>query len=180
MMRFIFGEVSRRPEALEWFMTAGARYGLLWGRVLTPAASARAASVWLRPGEGEMVPERLTAAGFDEAPERMGLESFERFMAVMEHFQGMHGRIVPEPHWYLMILGVDPECQGQGWGGSLMEPVLREAREAGLAVYLETSREDNVSFYERHGFRLAEASVTPGGLRVWAMLRPSHLPAGAS
>lgn len=29
MMRFIFGEVAKRPEALEWFMTAGARYGLL-------------------------------------------------------------------------------------------------------------------------------------------------------
>lgn len=179
MMQFIFGELAHKPEALEWFMTAGARYGLLWGRVLTTAATARGASVWLGPGEGEMIPERLAAAGFDQAPEYMGMEAFERFMAVMEHFQGLHGRIAPKPHWYLMILGVDPECQRQGLGGLLLEPVLCEAREAGLAVYLETSREENVAFYERHGFRMEEASVTPGGLRVWAMLRPPHLPVGA-
>ena len=38
-------------------------------------------------------------------------------------------RCVPEPHWYLLLLGVDDPYRGQGLGGRLIEPVLARARQ---------------------------------------------------
>lgn len=48
-----------------------------------------------------------------------------------------------------------PEAQGRGVGRMLMEEVLRQADEEGVACYLESSRcVPNVAIYERFGFRL--------------------------
>ncbi len=171
MMRHIFGDPVREQQALTWFMTCGARYGVLWGDVQAAGTPTTGGAVWLRPGESDMVPERLSAAGFDTAPAEMGLEAFGRFMAVMAHFQEVHSRHAPEPHWYLMILGVDPAWQRRGVGGHLMQPILAEAKKAGLACYLETAAEENVRFYLRHGFRVVEESEIPGGFPVWSMRR---------
>jgi ribosomal protein S18 acetylase RimI-like enzyme len=171
MMEFIFGDTTHEEGALNWFMTAGARFGQLWGRVETAGSSPVGGAVWLRPGESDLEPQRLSAAGFDDAPLEMGAEPFGRFLTVMEQFQQLHSRVAPETHWYLMILGVDPQWQRQGLGGRLMSPVFAEADQMGLPCYLETSTEANVRFYERHGFRVGEQCTMPGGWKTWAMRR---------
>ncbi len=42
-------------------------------------------AVWLPPGEAEMTPERIAAAGMDQAPAVLGTKLWERFMGVMEY-----------------------------------------------------------------------------------------------
>ncbi|MFI9588860.1 GNAT family N-acetyltransferase [Nonomuraea sp. NPDC052265] len=74
------------------------------------------------------------------------------------------------PYWYLAQLGTVPELQGTGVGGALMRAGL--ARCAGLPVYLESSKESNVPFYERFGFVVTERFTLPDGPPVWGMLRP--------
>lgn len=57
-----------------------------------------------------------------------------------------------ERYVYCHVVAVDPEFQRQGVGKLLMEEALRIARQAGLPIYLESSREA-VRLYEGLGFR---------------------------
>ena len=79
-----------------------------------------------------------------------------------------HKRDLPEPHWYTMVVGVDPAFQGQGLGRALLQPVMDKAKSEGLPVYLETAQPKNVSFYKKLGFQvLRELKEPTSGLDLW-------------
>jgi ribosomal protein S18 acetylase RimI-like enzyme len=82
-------------------------------------------------------------------------------------------RLHPEdpPHWYLAILGTDPSAQGRGLGSAMMGPILEGCDREGLGAYLESSKERNVDFYARHGFRVTGERRLPRGPRLWPMWR---------
>ena len=61
-----------------------------------------------------------------------------------------------EPHWYLAVLGTDPDHQGKGIGTALLAPVLERCDREGMPAYLESSKESNVPYYERFGFRVTQ------------------------
>lgn len=74
-------------------------------------------------------------------------------------------------HWYLATLGTDPDVQGQGCGSAVLEPVLRECDRLGIGAYLESSKERNIDFYVRHGFRVSGDLRLPRGPCLWPMWR---------
>jgi ribosomal protein S18 acetylase RimI-like enzyme len=78
---------------------------------------------------------------------------------------------VAPPHWYLTFLGTDPSAQGQGLGSAVLRPVLEQCDSDGIAAYLESSKERNIDFYARHGFRVTRELRLPRGPRVWPMWR---------
>ncbi|TDD88027.1 GNAT family N-acetyltransferase [Actinomadura rubrisoli] len=79
----------------------------------------------------------------------------------------------PEPHWYLAVLGTDPAAQGNGLGGALLRSRLDRCDAEGVAAYLESSKERNVPYYERFGFRVTRELPLPGKAcpPVWLMWR---------
>jgi ribosomal protein S18 acetylase RimI-like enzyme len=88
-------------------------------------------------------------------------------------FYGALVRLHPDrPHWYLSGIGTDPPAQGTGVGGDLMRSRLVRCDAARLPAYLESSKERNVPFYERHGFRVTgELTIPGGGPTLWLMWR---------
>lgn len=79
---------------------------------------------------------------------------------------------MPEPHWYLNVLGVNPVYQNQGVGGKLIEPILKQADGENLLCYLETDSEKNVSFYQKRGFQVVKSFDLPGNyLHILGMRR---------
>ena len=79
---------------------------------------------------------------------------------------------MPEPHWYLQVIGVDPARQGEGLGSILVREGLSRADTAGTPTYVETETEGNVAFYEKHGFEVVEKIVPKRvGLPMWLMVR---------
>ena len=81
-----------------------------------------------------------------------------------------------KPHWYLGILGTNPADQGSGIGSSLMAPVLERCDAEGLPAYLESSKRENIPFYQRHGFQLTGELQIEGGPTLWPMLRAPRRP----
>ena len=69
------------------------------------------------------------------------------------------------------MLGTEPERQGNGIGSALMQPVLDDCDEHGIGAYLESSKERNIAFYGRHGFKVTEEILLPKGPPVWGMWR---------
>ncbi len=74
-------------------------------------------------------------------------------------------------HYYLATLGVLPELQGKGYGSDLLKPVLEECDRNIVPAYLESSKDKNVPFYERHGFKVIEEVNLLDGPKLWLMWR---------
>jgi GNAT superfamily N-acetyltransferase len=66
--------------------------------------------------------------------------------------QSLSERHPLEDHWYLAVLGVAPEFQGQGVGGRLLDTLRARAEEENTPIYLESDRDESVQFYLRRGF----------------------------
>ena len=91
---------------------------------------------------------------------------------VLRFFQIADAKHPRELHWYLALLGVDPDYQGRGFGSHLMQPVLARCDRDRMPAYLETDTERNVALYERHGFAVTERFDLPGGgPPIWLMWR---------
>ena len=70
-----------------------------------------------------------------------------------------------------MVIGADPEVQGQGRASALMKPVLEVADQMQVGAFLETPKESNIPIYERFGFRVTEEIHIKNGPTLWLMWR---------
>jgi ribosomal protein S18 acetylase RimI-like enzyme len=171
LWKYLVPDEARRARVVSLSMHILVRYSLQYGEIYTTPALDGVAC-WLTPGKTTPIFSRLARIGIRSAPFQLGWTGFRRYIAV-ENFCGeVHKRIVPGIHWYLWGLGVKPSRQGQGIGGMLIQPVLARADSDRFPCYLETTNEQNVPFYEKHGFKVVSEGAVPGhGLRAWAMLR---------
>ncbi|MFD0000204.1 GNAT family N-acetyltransferase [Nocardia sp. NPDC127526] len=77
-----------------------------------------------------------------------------------------------EPHWYLAFIGTLPAARGRGYGQALINSRLDRCDAEGAPAYLESSKPDNVPYYERFGFvKTGELDATKGGPLIWPMWR---------
>lgn len=128
------------------------------------------AAVWKPPGELhlpvwqqlQLVPAFARAMGWTRLP---------AFLHLFQHMDGWHSRLVPEPHYYLFVLGVDPDHQRKGLGSQLLTPMLERCDREGTRAYLETSLPANVPFYTRSGFQVVEKIEREGWPKFWLMVR---------
>ena len=97
---------------------------------------------------------------------------WKRIPKVMAGINAVEKKHPGEPHYYLMVLGTEPELQGRGIGSQLMAPVLARCDQERVPAYLESSKEKNLPLYERNGFKVTEEFVIPdGGPKLWLMWR---------
>jgi predicted N-acetyltransferase YhbS len=92
-----------------------------------------------------------------------------RGMRVSETMKKHHPE---EPHWYLAVVGSDPDVRGGGFGQALMRSRLERCDAEGAPAYLESSKESNVPYYLRFGFQVTgELTIPDGGPTMWQMWR---------
>jgi GNAT superfamily N-acetyltransferase len=133
------------------------------------AAEGGGAAIWAAPGNWRvpllrtMRPTRRLAAVFGR---RLALATWTQLRFERHHPSS-------PPHWYLYAIGVEPRQQGRGLGATLLAPVLERCDHEGLPAYLESSNDENLPFYERHGFEVIESFRLPlGGPPIREMWRP--------
>jgi GNAT superfamily N-acetyltransferase len=168
---FVLPDADHRTRHLGWLGSIAVRYGQRFGEVFASGSPVNGISVWLPPGETGVTADRLDEVGFAAAPARLGREAFDRFARFTSELAVQHARLVPDPHWYLMLLAVDPMVQRQGAGSLLLEPVLERADRRGVPCYLETARERSLWFYRKHGFELVRETSAQDLPPVWHMVR---------
>ncbi len=128
----------------------------------------KAAALWAPPGKWRMsvgLQLRLT-------PAMMRIVGLRRLPLIAKGMAQMD-KAHPDdrPHWYLAVLGTDPDYQGKGLGSAVMQPVLDRCDADGVGAYLESSKEANIPFYRRHGFEVTGELRFPEGPPIWPMWR---------
>ena len=77
-----------------------------------------------------------------------------------------------EPHWYLATIGSDPTVRGKGFGQVLMRSRLDRVDAEHAPAYLESTKPENIGYYQRFGFEVTGEIVLPdGGPTMWPMWR---------
>jgi GNAT superfamily N-acetyltransferase len=127
------------------------------------AGAGAAAAMWLPPGV-QPDHERLTALIGEHAPKEQQA-NMDRVFAQMETYHPS------EPCWYLPLIGVDPTCQGRGYGSALLRFALEQCDRDGMPAYLESSNPRNIPLYQRHGFEIIGAIQAGTSPTVVPMLR---------
>jgi ribosomal protein S18 acetylase RimI-like enzyme len=126
------------------------------------------ASLWIPPG-------RWKVGLWDQLrllPDAARVSGLRRLPSIGRSTAAIARAHPPEPHWYLLQLGVDPPAQGRGLGRALLRPVLERCDRERAGAYLETARESNLGFYARDGFAIRSVHEIPGGPTVWGLWRP--------
>jgi ribosomal protein S18 acetylase RimI-like enzyme len=170
MFTWMFPDSRQRSRSLRLFLRVPLQYGLRYGRV-TESSGGMAVAIWLPPDRA-ITGRGMIRCGMLTVPFSVGFRPFFRFAGADAIMGKFHKRFVPEPHWYLLIVGVDPELQGRGLGSALIKEGLARADESNSPCYLDTSEERNLAFYQREGFEVVgTAPLGKGGPPGWAMRR---------
>lgn len=157
-----------RERMLERFHRARLRQALAGEEVWTEDGL-RGAAIWLAPDRWRTtMREELELARSMLAP-RLLWRAPLVWAGFMREVELRHPRT--PPHWYLAVLGTEPAEQGRGIGSALLEPVLSRCDTDGVCAYLESSKERNIAFYARHGFRVVRELRLPRGPVMWGMWR---------
>lgn len=171
LQQYVFPDNADRITRSIPHFSAVLRYGILFGEVFSTQNHAGAV-VWLRPGETTVSPEKADKSGLSSLPETIGDAEFTRFISVLDFADQFHKQDMQVPHWYTMVIGVDPSSQGHGYGSSLLAPVLNEAAKTNIPVYLETAQPKNISFYRHMGFDLVREVQEPtSSIKIWTFIK---------
>jgi ribosomal protein S18 acetylase RimI-like enzyme len=126
-------------------------------------AGGRAAAMWLPPGV-HPDNDRLEALTNEHTPEHQRAD-MERVFVQMEKYHPSG------PCWYLPLIGVDPLCQGRGYGSALLRHALAQCDRERMPAYLESSNPRNIPLYQRHGFEIIGSIQAGTSPTVVPMLR---------
>lgn len=121
----------------------------------------RAVAVWAPPGKWHVTLGQQLRL-FTLAP-TFGTRS----ILGLRMLAGIESKHLKAPHHYLAFLGVDPDAQGRGLGGAVLQPVF----ERGGDQYLETTNPKNHGFYRRQGFKPVDTIELPANVVATTMLR---------
>jgi ribosomal protein S18 acetylase RimI-like enzyme len=169
LMVYMLPSAQKRRRLLPDLFGFVVRYCLRYGVIYT-TPGLEGVICCLPPGQTTTI-SRLALISLSSAPVQLGLTGLRRYLRASKQTGQAHKQAAPGAHWYIWALGVEPECQGHGFGGQLVQTVLWRARTQSLPCYLDTQNPRNTPFYQRLGFRqVSEAMVAGSGVRVHAML----------
>jgi len=148
------------------------RYNLGHSQIYTTSDRLEGVAIWQRYEKANMSFWRLLLSGAMWPALRMGTKVGRKMQAFYKYAENKHRELVPFPHGYLMLIGVDPKFQGKGYASKLLRVMLSRMDEEGLPCYLETETEKNVSLYQHFDFKVIDEFIIPETtVKLWAMLR---------
>ncbi len=131
MFRYLTFEGDRaRANALKWFCKLVLRYSEPYNHIYTTASELKGIATWVPPGHFPLNMLRLLQVGLYALPFNADWRKLGRMKSLFDKMEEFHKRDMPHPHWYLFMLGVAPTYQGQGIGGLLLQPVLKQIDQA--------------------------------------------------
>jgi hypothetical protein len=174
LFSFFLPQRVRQSRALLAFMGAGIkdtrRFDEVW--VAKRDGKVAATAAWLPPGAYPRSAARAALTYLSAAPTFAATgRRIPIALRLFGELDKVHERVMPEPHWYLVLLGTDPCFFRTGAGSAALEPVLTRSDIEGTPAYLETQKEENLAYYARHRFEVVQTIDVKGCPPLWALRR---------
>lgn len=167
----VAGDAAIRKTAMVKYYDYSLQEGHTYGELVMPNGDDFGASIWAKPQTTE-VSQAISQQKKRFLQTHLGTDGLERYEEITEFMAAKTRGVIPVGSWYLSILGVAPEFQGQGLGETLIQPILEKVDQAGACCYLETFTARNKRFYIRQGFFETISYLEPTTkARCWVMLR---------
>jgi len=168
VMVFMFPDIEQRRGKLERLFTLLLTVnGALGGSEVT--AGGETAAMWRPPGKASISTWDILL----HLRSFLGIYGFVagRVLSLLGAMDKHHPK---EPHWYLMVIGTEPQQQGKGFGGIALRHRLAQVDAVHLPAYLEASKIENVPIYAGFGFEPQGDLPIPGGPIIYPMWRPAR------
>ena len=172
LLRYYFQDETERHAVAVTFGFVALSVSLKYGEIYASSAKMEGVSAWLPPGKAPFGGWQIIRSVPLSVLFRFGRQGASRMQAYGRYVDNLHRKLVPYPHWYLQIIGVDPKYQGQGFSSRLVRPVLERIDRERMPCFLETNTGKNVAIYRRFGFEVVSEDKMPGTeVTSFAMLR---------
>jgi GNAT superfamily N-acetyltransferase len=175
IFEYLFPDGPSRARIITGFFRSVCSDALPFGNVYVAVEDQRiiGAACWYAPGR--YPPSKLRQLRQFATVLALGRHAPSRMRFALAYLNATEKVHPKNEHWYLAILGVEPDRQGQGIGARLIDHTLDPLDREGLDAYLETDKESNLAWYARRRFELRETlHPTPDGPPTWTMWRDAR------
>lgn len=155
------------------FFSSPVKYCLKYGKIYAPSENIEGMAAWVSGDKREMTFWRGLLSGSIFYAMKVGKKILKEMQIIFAPLEAARrNEMAGREYIYLIILGVSPAHQGQGFGGKLLRAVIKESNGAGIPIYLETATGKNISMYEKFGFKKLNRIDHPIiDLPQWGMIR---------
>ena len=165
------------------FKRFGVRLNMLSGKLVEATTSMTATATWSPPGVtySRWAMLRLLPQ-FMRTRRLTTKEQYQSLMRWLSEQDQRRVQLLPEPHWNLDILAVDPDKQRFGLGAVLVRHGLTRAANAKQPAYVEAHESATARFYGKCGFELMEHvddGYPPLKIPAWRMVHRPGPPANS-
>ena len=167
-MRWATREDSKRLSALRDLFTYYIESDLKYGEETT-TVDLNACAIWVPPKAMEESTPPLYA--FRMLPNYLRWCGFNKLSRWFKFGELCQSKRPKTPHYYLDVIGVHPDKQGQGYASALLDHTLTRLDKEGQPAYLESSNLRNNPLYQRYGFQITDEIQLPYGPKLWCMWR---------
>jgi ribosomal protein S18 acetylase RimI-like enzyme len=172
LFRYYFPDKTERRAVADTFAFILLSVSLKYGEVYASSEKLEGVAAWLPPGKAFFGGWQIIRSVPLSIIFRFARLGASRMRVYGSYVDKMHRKLVPYPHWYLQVIGVDPAYHGQGFSSRLVRPVLERIDRERMPCFLDTNTRKNVAIYRRFGFELVSEDKIPGTeVTSFAMLR---------
>jgi ribosomal protein S18 acetylase RimI-like enzyme len=177
LLRYYFHDEEQRRAVADTFCFIALSVCLKYGEVYASSEKLEGVAAWLPPGKAPFGGWQIIRSVPLSILFRFARQGAGRMWAYGRYIDNVHRKLVPYPHWYLQIIGVDPAYQGQGFSSRLVRPVLERIDRERMPCFLETNNKKNAAIYRRFEFEVISEDKIPGTeVTSFAMLRKAPTP----
>ncbi len=169
----VFKKDPDKEQTLAAFFTCPLLYGMKFGKACATSPSAEGVAVWVPGKHVDMSMWGMLRSGALLYGMKMGRQAVQNLAIVSKETGHKRKELTRgKVYKYLTIIGVSSSVQGKGFGSKLMDTIKQECDNEDVNLYLETEKEENLLFYEKHGFTVLEKiNLSKLDLPMWLMLR---------
>ena len=175
IIRWQIPEATKRLAKAHHIFEIKLRIGIKYGEVYGTSENLEAIAIWRAPKNVNFPYWKYLTKGGFRLLFKFGLRNAKKMTFVKAVNDSMRNIYMKIPYWYLTLIAVDPSHQGKGYANKLIKPMLRRIDNENLPIYLETTLERNLSFFEYFDFEKLEEIIIPNTNIVhWSMIRVSE------